>query len=132
MAKASDNNRLLNSRNKETVYSVSEYLLKNKEDSRTYMYLERPAVATGVSRATVARIRREKSDTGRLLSTTMAKREPYKSVDSFDQAAIRHKITEFYIVRKQLITLKTLHSSQVADLSFPGSEETLRKLYRWK
>ena len=49
LANASDNNRLLNnSRNKEIVYSVSEYFLKNKEDSRTYMYLERPAIATGV------------------------------------------------------------------------------------
>ena len=57
MANASDNNRLLNSRNKEIVYSVSEYFLKNKEDSRRY--LERPAEAPGVSRATVARIRRE-------------------------------------------------------------------------
>ena len=57
MANASDNNRLLNSRNKEIIYSVSEYFLKNKEDSGTY--LDRPAEATGVSRATVARIRCE-------------------------------------------------------------------------
>ena len=57
MANASDNSRLLNSRNKEIVYSVSEYFLRNKEDSRKY--LERPAEATGVSKTTVARIRRE-------------------------------------------------------------------------
>ena len=56
------------------------------------------------------------------------KREPYKSVDSFDQKAIQHKITEFYTVWKQLPTLKALHSVLVADISFSGSVETLRKL----
>ena len=44
--------RLHNSRSKKIVYSVSEYFLKNKEDSRT-PYLERTAEATCVSRATV-------------------------------------------------------------------------------
>ena len=84
MANASDN-RPLNSKSKEIVYLVSEYFLKNREDSRT-PYLERTAEATAVCRATVARIRREKSEAGRLSSPTRAKREPYKSVDSFDQA----------------------------------------------
>ena len=126
MANAPDN-RPLNSKSKEIVYLVTGYFLEYREDSRT-PYLERTAEATGVCRATVARIRREKSETGRLSSPKRSKREPYKSVDSFDQAAIRHKITEFYTVRKQLPTLKTLHSALVADISFPGSVETLRKL----
>ena len=65
------------------------------------------------------------------------KREPYKSVDSFNQKAIRQKIAEIYTVWKQLPTLKALHSVLVADISFSGSVETLRKLlihlgYRWK
>ena len=68
-------------------------------------------------------------------SPTRAKRKPYKSVDSFDQAAIPHRITELYTVRKP--TPKTLHAILVVDLSFPGSEDTLRKLLsqlgsRWK
>ena len=56
-----------------------------KEASRT-PYLERTAEATGVSRATctVARIQREKSETGRL-SSPRAKRELYKYDDSFDK-----------------------------------------------
>ena len=65
---------------------------QNKKASRT-TYLERKAKSTGVGRVTVARIRREKSETGRLSSPTRAKREPYKYVDSFGKAAIRHKIT---------------------------------------
>ena len=42
-----------------------------------------------------------------------AKREPFKYVDSFDKAAIQHKITEFYTVWKQLPTLNTLNSTLV-------------------
>ena len=51
-------------------------------------YLKR--TATGNSKATAARIRREKSETDRLSSPTRAKREPYKYVDSFDKVAFRH------------------------------------------
>ena len=38
----------------------------------------------------LSRIRREKSERGRLSSPTGAKREPYNYVVSFDKAAIRH------------------------------------------
>ena len=48
MANTSDNNRSFNSRKKEIVYSVLQYILKNKEDCRT-PYLEGTAEATGVS-----------------------------------------------------------------------------------
>ena len=58
-----------------------------------------------------------------------AKREPYKYVDSFDKAAIRHKITQFYTLCKQLQTLNTLNSTLVGDPSFPGSVQTLRKRF---
>ena len=37
-----------------------------------------------------SRIRREKSERGRLSSQTGAKREPYNYVESFDKAEIRH------------------------------------------
>ena len=38
----------------------------------------------------LSRIRREKTEKGRLSSPTGAKREPYNNVESFDKAAIRH------------------------------------------
>ena len=63
-------------------------LSENQKETSRSPYLERRADATCVSRATVAHIRREKSETGRLSSPTRAKREPYKYVDSFDKAAI--------------------------------------------
>ena len=97
-----------------------------KEASRT-PYLEGTAEATGVSRATVARIIREKSKTGRVSSPTRAKREPYKYYDSFDKAAIRHKVTKLYTVWKQFPILNTLNSTRIWDMSFPGSVVTQRK-----
>ena len=70
----------------------------------------------------LSRIRREKSERGRLSFPTGAKWEPYNYVESFD-------ITRFYTVRKHLSTLNTLNSALIEDRSFPGSVETLRKRF---
>ena len=88
---ASDNNRLLNSKSKQIVYSVSLLSENQKEAFRT-PYLERRAEARGVIRTMLlSHIRHEKSERGRLSSSpTGAKREPYNYVESFDKAAIRH------------------------------------------
>ena len=64
-----------------------------KEIFRTPIF-ERTAEATGVIRITAARIRREKSERGRFSSSTEAKREPYKCVESFNKAAIRHNTND--------------------------------------
>ena len=87
----SDNNRPLNFKSKQIVYSVSSCCLKIKKKPfglRTWkgqlklrVLLELPFLS---------RIRREKSERGRLSSPTVAKREPYNYVESFDKAAIRH------------------------------------------
>ena len=63
---ASDNNRPLNSKSKQIVYSVSGYCLKIKKAFRA-PYLEKKAGTTGVIRTIVARIRREKSERGRFV-----------------------------------------------------------------
>ena len=70
---ASDNNRLLNSKGKQIVYSV---LLEIEKEAFRTQFLERTAEAMGVSRTTVPRIRREKSETGRLSSPMRAKSKP--------------------------------------------------------
>ena len=62
---------------------VSEYFMKNKRDSQT-LYLEK----TDDPRSANRMYPTEKSEIGRLSSTTRVKREPYRSVDSFDQTAI--------------------------------------------
>ena len=55
---------------------------------RTYKGQLKPRVLSELP--LLSRIRRKKSETGRLSSPTGAKRGPYKYVESFDKAAIRH------------------------------------------
>ena len=50
-------------------------------------------------------------DTGVLRSPKRSGRGPYKPDDDFDQTVIRNKIQVFYIVRRQLSTLKSLHEA---------------------
>ena len=81
---ASDNNRPLNSQSKQIVYSVSSCFLKIKKKPFGLRTWKRQL------KHRLSRIRREKSERGRLSSPTGAKREPYHYVESFDKAAIRH------------------------------------------
>ena len=76
-------------------------------------------------------------DTSVLRSPKRSGRGPYKPVDDFDQTVIRNKIQEFYNVRRQLPTLKSLHEVLKTYFDFPGSLNLLRKEvlnlgYRWK
>ena len=88
----SDNNRPLNSQSKQIVYSILSFFLKIKKKPfrlRTWKGQLKPRVLLGLP--LLSRIRREKSERGRLSSPTGAKREPYHNyVESFDKAAIRH------------------------------------------
>ena len=67
-------------------------LSENQKEVFRAPYLEKTAEATGVIRTTVARIRYDVRNLKEvdLSSPTGAKREPYKYVESFDKAAIRH------------------------------------------
>ena len=62
-----------------------------------------------------------------LSSPTGAKRTPYtcKYVESFDKAAIRHNT--ILHCEETVADSKTLNSTLVGYLSFPGSVETQRK-----
>ena len=128
------NNRALGSKAKEIIYKTSEYFSKEQQGGS---YIVKTAEVTGVSRSTVLRVRREKKETGVLLSPTRSKRGPYKEVDDFDQSVIRNEINKFYTFRKQLPTLRALHQVMTDEVQFPGSIETLRKMirqmgYRWQ
>ena len=89
---ASDNNRPLNSKSKQIVYSVSSCFQKIKKKPfglRTWKGQLKPRVSLELPLP--SRIRDEKSESGRLSSSpTGTKREPYYYVESFDKAAIRH------------------------------------------
>ena len=88
---ASDNNRPLNSKSKQIVYSVSSCFLKIKKKPfglRTWKGQLKPRVLLELP--LLSRIRREKSERGRSSPLRGAKREPYNYVESFANAAIRH------------------------------------------
>ena len=125
---ASHNNRPINSKSKQIVYSVSSCFLKIKKKPfglRTWKGQLKPRVL--LEMPLLSRIRREKSERGRLSSPTGAKRVPYNYVESFDKAAIRHNT--ILHCEETLETLNTLNSALVGDLSFPGGVETLGKRF---
>ena len=88
---ASDNTRSLNSKSKQIVYSVSSWFLKiKKKPFGLRIWKEQLKLRVLLELPLPSRIRREKSESGRLSSPTGAKRESYNYVESFDKAAIRH------------------------------------------
>ena len=119
---ASDNNRPLNSKSKQMVYSVSGCCLKIKKPFRLrtwkrqlqpWVLLELPLLVSDVRNLKEVE----------LLSPTGAKREPYKYTESFDKATIRHN-TILHCEETVAATLNTLNSTLVGYLPFPGSVET--------
>ena len=133
---ASDNNRPLNSKSKQIVYSVSSCFLKIKMKPfrlRTWKGQLKPRVLLEVP--LLSRIRREKSERGRLSYPTGGRGSHIIMLSPSTRQ--QSDITRFYTVRKRLPTLNTLNSALVRELSSPGSVETLRKrfgllVYCWK
>ena len=125
---ASDNNRPLNSKSKQIVYSVSscfQKIIKKKPFGlRTSKGQLKPRVLLELP--LLSRIRLEKSERGRLSSPTGAKIEPYNYVESMTRQ--QSDILRFYTVR-YTCRQNTLNSALVGDLSFPGSVETEEALW---
>ncbi|KOB72917.1 GfV-C7-ORF1 [Operophtera brumata] len=84
-----------------------------------------------VSVRTLKRIKNEGVVNEGVWSTT-GKKRPHQStvsnLDSFDMDVIRNKLNEFYIVRKQVPTLRTLLAELKESIGFSGSHETLRQI----
>ncbi|XP_063384584.1 uncharacterized protein LOC134670702 [Cydia fagiglandana] len=86
---------------------------------------------TDVGTATIKRIKKEgQSNAG--VWNTPGKKRPHKptvaNLDSFDINAIRQKINEYYTVKKQVPTLRTLLTDLRESIGFTGCRETLRKI----
>ena len=116
----------LGSKAKQIVANVAMSFLQESK-KQTSPAIRRTVEATGVSRTKVFKIRKEQVNTGVLRSPKCSGRGPYKLVDDFDQTVISIKIQEFYTVRRQLPTLKSLHEVLKTDVDFPGSFNWLRK-----
>ena len=72
--------------------------------------------ATGVSRRTVFRVRKELRETGILSSPQHLIRGQYKPVDDCDEVVIRNIVQDFYTHRHRLPTLNNLLSVLKTDI----------------
>ncbi|CAH0730572.1 unnamed protein product, partial [Brenthis ino] len=106
--------------------------LEQKDRIRTQnQYLDEIASMTEVSIATLKR-RKKEGVVNEGVWNTPGKKRPHKptvsNLDSFDKDAIRNKINEYYIVRKQVPTLRTLLVELKESIGFTGCRKTLRHL----
>ena len=77
-----------------TAYVSTFFEKHSGRDSSSY--IQNTVQATGVSRRTVFRVRKELWETGTLSSPRSSKREQYKPVDDFDEVVIRNNVQGFY------------------------------------
>ena len=112
---------------------VANFLQESKKETSPASYIRRTVEATGVSRTTVFKIRKKQIKTGVLRSPKSSGRGPYKPVDDFNQTVIRNNVQEFYTVRRQLPTVKSLHEVLKTDVDLNLlRKEVLNLGYRWK
>ena len=83
------------------IANVSNYFEKHSGRGSS-SYIQQTVQATGVSRRTVFRVRKELRETGTLSSPQRSKQGQYKPVDDFDEVAIRNNVQEFYTHQHQL------------------------------
>ena len=77
-------NHFLSSKAKEIIFNVSD-VFEKEQTPGSESFLGRAAKVTGVSRSTVDRVRREKKETGILLSPKKTTaRGPYKPIDEIN------------------------------------------------
>lgn len=88
---------------------------------------------SGVSEKTVSRITQEgktaASTSKKIVTPGKSRPHPKKiNLDDFDLCAIRQKIHQFYIVKKELPTLNKLRVVLKEDIDFQGSITTLHRI----
>ena len=98
------------------VANVSNHFQKHSGWDSSASYIQHTFQATGVSRRTVFRVRKELRETGTLSSLQRSKRGQYKPVDDLDEVFIRDNVQEFYIHSHQLPTINNLLSVLKTDI----------------
>lgn len=88
-----------------------------------------------MSEKTISRITQEgktASSTSKKIVTPGKRRPRPKKInlDGFDLCAIRHKILQFYTVKKELPTLNKLRAVLKEDIDFEGSRATLHRILK--
>ncbi|XP_063385366.1 uncharacterized protein LOC134671435 [Cydia fagiglandana] len=108
-----------------------QQLEENSRLKTEIQFVQEISAMTDVGTATIKRIKKEgQSNAG--VWNTPGKKRPHKptvaNLDSFDINAIRQKINEYYTVKKQVPTLRTLLTDLRESIGFTGCRETLRKI----
>lgn len=103
---------------------------------------KRTAFATNTSVATVRRIvtQADSSEFIAVFRTPSKKRpraKPVTGIDNFDQGVIKRCIHNFHLTNKELPTIRKLKLKLQEDISFRGSDGSLRQMikdlgFRWK
>lgn len=90
----------------------------------------------GLSRVTISKIKKEGQINQGVWRTpgkgkgSRPGRPKKVIIDDFDKCAIRHKINEYYAVRKQVPTLRKLLRELKQDIQFPGELDSLRAVLK--
>ncbi|XP_041974434.1 uncharacterized protein LOC121729854 [Aricia agestis] len=108
--------------------------------------INRTCAATGISKSTLLRIKKQVKSESPVPSTSGTstsapaqpstpgkKRKPSSkkiALDNFDLVALRNTVNSFYTVRKEVPTLKKILAAAKRDLNFPGERTTLRLILR--
>ncbi|CAB3236879.1 unnamed protein product [Arctia plantaginis] len=115
---------------KQAIKKITDLDQKDMMKSQN-QYLEELSSLTDVSVITLKRIKKEGA-VNEGVWRTPGKKRPHPSkvsnLDSFDMDVIRNKINEFYIVRKQVPTLRSLLVELKESIEFGGCRETLRRI----
>ncbi|XP_046960672.1 uncharacterized protein LOC124530527 [Vanessa cardui] len=131
--------KTLKSGERRIVLKAKEFCEREKRNEAPLIPLRcvqaRVAAITGVCEKTVTKITKE----GEVAARTSTKvSTPRKSgprpkridLDDFERCAIRHKIHEFYSVKKELPTLTKLLHEMKSEIDFKGSRTTLWRIMK--
>ncbi len=132
--------KTVHSERRQIVANVARYFEKEVETQNQEIPkspLDRTAAATGVSKSTVKRIKKE-LETGKII--TLGKSRPRKgtiAMDDFDKCVLRRTIHEFYTVHRRVPTLLLLLNSMKEKINYGGSitslHNTLKSMgFNWK
>ncbi|CAH2092203.1 unnamed protein product [Euphydryas editha] len=149
--------KTIHSGERNMILKVMEFFEREKKNKMYIIpidnVIKRTCEATGVSKRTIMRIKNEfkklkessalgiqipEASTSATSHTTLVPRltTPRKkrcpsnkiNVDSFTICAIRNIISNFYVLKKEVPTLKKILATAKLELKFQGQKETLRKL----
>ena len=132
------NHRVIHSQGREIAYNVWKFMSNEAVNGIAIplkSVCERVLAATGISKRTLAKIRKEGRNIEGGASTSFStpgksrpKTKIVAAVDGFDEEVIRKLIYNFHSTHKKRPTLKSLYPEVIKNTSFRGGKTSLRKL----